>query len=148
MELILCPVTLQQANAFVVLHHRHHSAVTGHKFAIGCLKDGELCGVVIVGRPVARSLDDGYTCEVNRLCTDGTQNACSKLYAAAWRAARAMGYKKIYTYILDSEPGTSLLAAGYRFDGMTKGGSWDTPARRRLTGAPTCKKKRYIKEAN
>lgn len=144
MSLTICPVTLNQANAFVVMLHRHHGAVTGHKFAIGCLDGDRLCGVCIVGRPVARCLDDGQTAEITRLCTDGTRNACSKLYAAAWRVCRAMGYVRLFTYILDTEPGTSLRAAGFRFDGETKGGSWDTPARRRLTKAPTCKKQRWM----
>ena len=68
-------------------------------------------GVVIVGRPVSRYLDDGWTLEVNRLCTDGSRNACSMLYGAAWRAARAMGYKRLITYILESECGASKRAA-------------------------------------
>ena len=91
----IVPMTLKEANAFVEQNHRHHGPVVGHKFSIG-LSDGEkIVGVAIVGRPVARHLDDGWTLEVNRLCTDGTRNACSMLYAAAWRAARAMGYKRI-----------------------------------------------------
>ena len=112
MVLEIVPMTLKEANAFVEQNHRHHGKVVGHKFSIG-LSDGEkIVGVAIVGRPVARHLDDGWTLEVNRLCTDGTRNACSMLYAASWRAARAMGYKKLITYILDSESGTSLKAAG------------------------------------
>ena len=93
MPLEIVPISLAEANKYVEQHHRHHKPVTGHKFSIG-LSDGEkIVGVAIVGRPVARHLDDGWTLEVNRLCTDGTRNACSKLYAAAWRAARSMGYK-------------------------------------------------------
>ncbi len=83
----LKPVTLAEANAFVAQHHRHHKPVTGHKFSIGCMENGRLVGVAIVGRPVSRYLDNGFTLEVNRLCTDGAKNACSMLYAAAWRAA-------------------------------------------------------------
>lgn len=84
------PITLREANAFVEQNHRHHGPTVGHKFSIG-LSDGEkIVGVAIVGRPVARHLDDGWTLEVNRLCTDGTRNACSMLYAAAWRTARAI----------------------------------------------------------
>ena len=103
----IVPMTLREANAFVEQNHRHHGATVGHKFSIG-LSDGEkIVGVAIVGRPVSRHLDDGWTLEVNRLCTDGTRNACSMLYAAAWRAARAMGYKRVVTYILDTENGAS-----------------------------------------
>lgn len=88
--------------------------------------------MVIVGRPVSRHLDDGWTAEVTRLCTDGSRNACSLLYAAAWRACRAMGYQRLITYILDSEPGTSLRAAGWTVVGQTKAQSWSRPSRARL----------------
>ncbi len=108
--LTLIPVSLAQANEFVRQHHRHHKPVAGHKFSIGCAENGRLCAVAIVGRPVSRYLDDGFTLEVNRLCSDGTKNACSILYAAAARAARAMGYHKIITYTLDTESGASLRA--------------------------------------
>ncbi len=118
------PMTLKEANAFVEQNHRHHGPVVGHKFSIG-LSDGEkIVGVAIVGRPVARHLDDGWTLEVNRLCTDGTRNACSMLYAAAWRTAHAMGYKRLVTYILDTETGTSLKAAGWKCVGQAGGLRW------------------------
>lgn len=120
----VCPVTLKEANAFVEQHHRHHKPVTGHKFSIGCTDGENIVGVAIVGRPVSRYLDDGWTLEVNRLCTDGTHNACSMLYAAAWRAARAMGYHKLITYILDTESGTSLKAAGWKCVGQAGGLRW------------------------
>ena len=124
MKLILRPVSLADANAFVSLHHRHHKPVRGHKFSLGCIVNGQLVGVAIVGRPVSRYLDDGLTLEVNRLCTDGTKNACSFLYAAAWRAARAMGYRKIITYILNTESGVSLRAAGWKCAGLAGGKEW------------------------
>ena len=120
----LTPVSLADANAFIAQHHRHHKPVTGHKFSIGCTLDGRLVGVAIVGRPVSRHLDNGLTLEVNRLCTDGAKNACSMLYAAAWRAARAIGYKKIITYILDTESGSSLKAAGWKCAGLAGGKRW------------------------
>ena len=90
--LTLIPLTLAQANEFVEKHHRHHRRVQGYKFSIGCESCGELVGVVIAGRPVSRHLDDGFTLEVTRLCTLGGRNVCSFLYAAAARAAKAMGY--------------------------------------------------------
>lgn len=120
----ICPVSLKEANAYVEQHHRHHKPVVGHKFSIGCTDGENIVGVAIVGRPVSRYLDDGWTLEVNRLATDGTKNACSMLYAAAWRAARAMGYKKLITYILDTEPGTSLKAAGWKCVGQAGGLRW------------------------
>ena len=108
--LTLTPINLKTANAFVQQYHRHHKPTRGHKFSIGVSENGALVGVAICGRPVARRLDDGYTLEVNRLCTDGTPNACSILYAAAYRAARAMGYNRVVTYILDTEKGACAAA--------------------------------------
>ncbi len=113
----LMPISLAVANGFVAEHHRHHKPVRGHKFSLGCMADGRLVGVAIVGRPVSRCLDDGLTLEVNRLCTDGTKNACSFLYGAAARAAKVMGYRKIITYILDTESGISLRASGWQCAG-------------------------------
>lgn len=128
----IIPITLREANEFVCLYHRHNKPVPGSKYQIA-LSDGKrICGVVIVGRPVARHLDDGYTLEVNRLATDGTKNACSKLYAAAWRVAKNLGYKKLITYIQKSEPGTSLRAAGWKCVHKVSGKSWDCPSRPRL----------------
>lgn len=123
-SLRLTPVSLSQANEFVKAHHRHHKAVAGHKFSIGCSFGNQLVGVAIVGRPVSRYLDDGRTLEVNRLCTVGTKNACSFLYAASARAAKAMGYSKIITYILESEIGKSLKAAGWVCAGLAGGRQW------------------------
>jgi hypothetical protein len=119
-------VTLAQANEFVAAHHRHHNPLRIHKFSIGCEceESGKLCGVAIVARPVSRYLDDGKTLEVARLCTDGTYNACSKLYSAAWRAAKALGYEKMVTYILATENGASLRASGWRCMGEAGGPFW------------------------
>lgn len=122
----IIPITLKEANTFVAQYHRHHKPVTGHKFsiAVGDVNRDEIVGVAIVGRPVSRHLDNGWTLEVNRLCTDGTKNACSMLYAAAWRATRAMGYKKLITYTLESESGMSLKAAGWKCVGKCGGLRW------------------------
>ena len=142
----LAPVSLKDANAFVAAHHRHHKPVTGHKFSVGCTADGVLVGVAIVGRPVSRYLDDGHTLEVNRLCTDGTTNACSFLYAAAWRAARAMGYRKIITYTLASEDGASLRAAGWTCAGLAGGLRWTGSRAPDQDLYPAEQKLRYEKE--
>lgn len=140
------PLTLTQANEYVAEHHRHHKPVVRDKFRFGAVVDGKLVGVVNVGNPVARGNCDGETLEVTRLCTDGTYNACSFLYNKAAKIAFELGYRRIITYILETESGTSLEAAGWRFDGMTRGGSWDTPSRRRTDNHPICPKKRYVKE--
>lgn len=120
----LCPIALKTANKYIKEHHRHHGTVVGHKFSIGATKDGVLVGVAICGRPVSRVLDDGYTLEITRLCTDGTLDVYSMLYDAAYRAARAMGYKKVVTHILDTETGSSLKAAGYKCKGEADGVEW------------------------
>ena len=136
MALHLTPLTLREARAYVDQHHRHHRAPQGGIFAIACSEGQQVRGVVIVGRPVARGAADGWTCEVTRLATDGTKNACSMLYGAAWRAARAMGYRRIITYTLASEPGTSLRAAGWRVIHEVSGRSWDTKTRPRVDTHP------------
>jgi hypothetical protein len=144
----LRPITLATANEFVNRLHRHHKAAVGHKFSIGVEDDTEnLIGVVIVGRPVARNSDNGWTAEVARLCTDGSRNACSILYAAAARASAAMGYTKIQTFILEDECGTSLKASGWTFDGVTSGGAWNGLAsgKPRRNDFPLCRKQRWVK---
>ena len=137
MKLTACPIDLAEANAFVTQHHRHHVPVIGHKFSIGASLGDLIVGVVIVGRPVARGRDDGMTLEVTRLATDGTRNACSFLYGAAARATFALGYSRIGTYILASEPGTTLKAAGWRLIGEVRGRSWDCQSRPRVDKHPT-----------
>ena len=136
-RLAIVPLPLDEANEFVRRHHRHHTPTVGHKFSLGVADEaGEVRGVAIVGRPTARRLDDGLTLEVTRVATDGCPNACSALYAAAWRAARAMGYQKIVTFTLDSEPGTSLRAAGWKVVSSTPGRSWSVPSRPRVDKHP------------
>lgn len=123
-NLELRPCSFAMARDFVGLYHRHNKPPVGHKFSVACYEGDRLCGVCMVGRPVSRYLDDGVTLEVNRCCTDGTKNACSMLYGAACRAAKALGYKRIVTYTRESEPGTSLRASNWRCDGMAGGTHW------------------------
>lgn len=143
MSLEIVPMALKEANAFIERNHRHHGPLKFQKFSVGVADNGKTVGVAIVGRPVSTHLDDGWTLEVSRLCTDGSRNACSMLYAARWRTARAMGYRKLITYILDTEPGTSLKAAGWVKEADTRAGSWDHPSRRRTTAAPVCPKQKW-----
>jgi hypothetical protein len=131
-SLEIVPMTLGEARAYVMSVHRHHLAPIGGLFAIGASQDEAIVGVVIVGRPVARLADNGWTVEVTRLASDGTANVPSMLYRAAWRAARAMGYRKLITYTLQTEPGTSLRAAGFRLVGEVTKRSWNTPSRPRI----------------
>ena len=127
----LQPITLKEARAFINKYHSHNIASIGHKFSVA-VNDGEkVVGVVMVGRPVARHFDNGWTAEVTRCATDGTKNVASMLYAAAWRCARAMGYKRLITYTLLRENGVCLKAAGYRVVGQTKGqGYWTSRPRK------------------
>lgn len=136
MKLRHAPIGFSEAAAFVKAHHRHHTPPAGHKFSIAAYAEAELVGVVIVGRPVSRRRDDGRTLEVTRLCTNGHRNACSFLYGAAARAAFALGYQRIGTYVLKSEPGTSLAAAGWRLIAETPGKSWSVPSRPRTDKHP------------
>jgi hypothetical protein len=125
------PITLRAANAYVAQHHRHNQPTNGHKFSVSVWDGDRMCGVAIAGQPIARKLDDGLTIEIRRVCTDGTRNACSILYAACAKAARAMGYRRAITYTLVSEPGTSLKAAGFTNRGEAGGVSWNMPSRPR-----------------
>lgn len=118
------PITFRQACDFINLHHRHHQPTVGCKFSLGLYDNEALVGVAVCGRPVSRYLDDGLTCEINRLCTDGTYNACSMLYGACCRVAKEMGYKQIITYILESENGASLRASNFICDGAAGGTHW------------------------
>ena len=144
-SLRIVPITIGDASAYVAQHHRHHKAVPpGHAlWSLAVESDGRLVGVAIVGRPKARHLQDGATAEVVRLATDGTPNACSMLYGAAWRAARALGFRRLVTYILISEPGTTLRAAGWTLIGEAGGGRWSRPARPRDDQHPTQRKLRF-----
>lgn len=140
MKLTVERLELGEANAFVREHHRHHKPVVGHVFSIGAALDGRIVGIAIIGRPVSRHRDDGVTAEITRLATDGTANACSFLYGASARAAFALGFKRIGTYILASEPGTSLMAAGWRMIGETPGRSWSVQSRPRVDKHPLQKR--------
>ncbi len=136
-KLVITPISISDASAFVSEHHRHHRAPQGGLFAVAASQNGEIVAVAIVGRPVARMLQDGWTAEVIRLASNGVKNACSMLYGAAWRAARALGYKRLITYILDTEPGTTLKAAGWKLVGNAGGGSWSRKERPRVDRHPT-----------
>lgn len=138
-----CPITLREANAFVAAHHRHHDPARGCVFCVAASDGEKIVGVAIVGRPVARNAQDGWTAEVLRLCTLGAKNACSLLYAASWRAARAIGYRRLITYTLPEEGGASLRAAGWRLIGEAGGGSWHRAARPRVDTHPTQVKLRW-----
>ena len=149
MNLRVAPVELRDLNAFVALHHRHHKPVQGHRFSLGCYRNSVLVGACSVGRPVARMTDARAVVEVTRLVTDGTRNACSIPYAAAARAAREMGYQRIQTFILASEPGVTLRAAGWQCDGRSAGGTWNRPSRDgRRDDQPLEAKTRWSKSLN
>lgn len=128
----LVPISYSEACEFVDKYHRHNPSPQGHKFSIGCAEDGEVVGVCMVGRPVARHLDDGWTVEVIRCCTDGTKNANSKLYAAAWRVARNLGYRKLITYVGKDESGTTMEALQWKCVGEVEARSWHCKSRPRV----------------
>lgn len=141
------PIGLKAANRFVEVNHRHHKKVAGHKFSICACRGDVIVGVAICGRPVSRYMDDGTVIEINRLCTDGTRNACSLLYGACCRIAKEMGYKKIITYILASENGASLKASNFTCEGEAGGEIW-TGERARDNGVPRELKTRWVRVLN
>ncbi len=147
MSLRVTPINLDEANAYVHAFHRHHKPVPGAKFCIAVSEGDQLRGVAIVGRPVARMSDDGLTLEVNRCCTDGTKNACSMLYGASWRAAKALGYIRLITYTLPEEGGASLRASGWRLLGMRGGGNWNCKSRPRIDTAEIMQGQKCLWEA-
>ncbi|MFP3947111.1 MAG: XF1762 family protein [Longimicrobiales bacterium] len=136
MSLEVVPCSVSDARVFVDRHHRHAPAPVGGLWAMAAAEDGEVVGVAIVGRPVSRVLDDGWTAEVTRLCTDGTRNAPSFLLGACRRAARELGYRRLVTYTLEEEGGASLRGAGYRRVHTVRARSWDTPSRPRVDKHP------------
>ncbi|MFJ5635032.1 XF1762 family protein [Streptomyces goshikiensis] len=135
MSLRLVPVRSREAAAFIREWHRHHAPPAGQIFAVGAAdEDGILRAVAIVGRPVARHLDDGATLEVTRTCSDGARNANSLLYGTAWRAAKALGYTRLITYTQDGESGASLRGAGWRIVAQRRPRpGWHTPSRPRVS---------------
>lgn len=143
MGLTLVPITQREAVAFVREHHRHHAPPRGGIFHAAVARDGKIVGVAIAGRPVARQLQDGFTLEVTRCCTDGTPNAPSMLYRACWRAARALGWQRLITYTLPSEGGASLRGAGFRVVGQTRAESWHRESRPRVDLYPQQEKLRW-----
>lgn len=148
MSLHVRPLDLATANELVSRWHRHHKPCVGHRFSIGVYDElGECHGAAIVGRPVARVLDEDRIAEVSRLVTDGTRNACSCLYGAAARAAAALGFEEIRTYTLPEEGGASLRGAGWVLDGETEGdgSKW---ANRGRTIELFAVKNRWIKRLN
>ena len=140
----IVPITLRQARDFVDLHHRHHESPHAHRFSLGVKLDEQLVGVAICGRPKARKLPQYDVAEAVRVCTDGTRNACSKLYGAVCRVCREWGFDYAMTYILESESGASLRAAGWKPEAVTDGGSWDRDGRPRQDKHPTEPKVRYV----
>lgn len=139
----LTPLSLKEANEYIVRTHRHHGPVAGYKFALAASVNDAICGVAIIGRPVSRHLDDGLTLEITRLATDGTRNCASFLYGAARRAVFALGYKRLVTYTLPEEGGASLRGAGWQCIGEAGGGSWSRTCRPRVDTHPLQRKLRW-----
>lgn len=128
----IVPITLKESSAYIAEHHRHHGPMKFHIFSLGIADDTGIVGVAIIGRPCARLNDDGWTLEVSRCCTNGVKNGCSMLYGAAWRAAKALGYRRLITYTLPIEGGISLRASGWKLIGERGGGSWNRKTRPRV----------------
>ena len=143
----IVPLELKDLNKLVTMYHRHHRPVQGHRFSLGIMKNGELIGGCSVGRPVARRCNPRDTLEVTRLVVkEFHKNACSMLYARSAKIARLMGYRKIQTYILDTEQGTSIKASGWTLEVTSPGGQWlHTDGHHRRQDQPTCPKQRWAR---
>jgi hypothetical protein len=143
----IIPLELSALNVLVETLHGHHKAVRGHRFSIGLESNGKIVGGASIGRPTARLTNQHEVLEVTRLVTDGTANACSALYSAAARIGKAMGYRHIQTFILQSESGVSLKAAGWKFEQDSAGGSWTRKSKpNRRQDQPQSKKQRWGKD--
>lgn len=138
------PIHLRAANEFVRTYHRHNLPTVGGKFAVACYDNNKLCGVAICGRPTARNADNGQTLEIYRNCTDGTRNACSKLYGASVRIAKEMGYTKVITYILESENGASVKASNFVCEGRAGLTQQTGQRQKKYSVSPAEYKQRYV----
>jgi hypothetical protein len=137
------PCELKEAKDFIQKYHRHHKPPQGHRFSLKLVEENKIRGVIVVGRPIGRFQDDGETIEITRVCTDGMPNACSMLIGAVRRVGKAMGWKRIISYILETENGASYKASNFQLMGITKGDTWNRKKRSRKDEQPTCIKKRW-----
>jgi len=143
------PVDLKTAKEFIRRHHRHNPPPVSWRWGHAVYNGADLVAVAMVGRPVARRIDHTRVVEVTRLCVNPelaqavAWNACSMLYGAAAREAKRRGFGQVVTYTLESERGTALKAVGWKVAGLTKGGTWNRPSRKRIDKAPTCRKVRW-----
>lgn len=146
MKLLVRPITRRNAQEFIRAQHRHSDPPIGDMFRTSIVYHGALVAVGIVGRPVARGLDDRDTVEILRVCTLGTRNACSLLYGRLCRAAEALGFQRAITYTRIDEDGASLRAAGFRQAATVKGREWTTPSRPRRAGRDIVDRVRWERE--
>lgn len=144
---VIRPISRNAAKAYLLRVHRHQPRLTaGWLFGCGLYRDDLLLGVACAGRP-CRSLQDGLTCEISRVATEGEADACSRLYGALCRAAKALGYTRIVTYTRMDERGSACRAAGFTDDGPAGGGEWSRPRRLRSAVADPSPKRRWIWQA-
>ena len=129
------PLTLKEANAFVKENHRHSKQCRGHRFSLGAVYKDELVGAAIIGRAINRYLDNRFTAEILRNCVleKAPKGTCSFLYSRAMKVWQSQGGKKIVTYTLETETGSSLKAVNFNAaakTGFFKGG-WQNRSNRR-----------------
>lgn len=144
MTIELAPCTVKAARAKVREWHRHLEEVQGGLFAVACASNGECVGVAVAGNP-SRVWQGTGRLVISRVATPGHENACSMLYGALCRAAKALGYREAWTYTLPQEPGTSLKAAGFMDTGLTDGGEHDRPSRHRRPAKNNAPKRRWLR---
>jgi hypothetical protein len=125
-ERYIAPIPLSVANDFVKKYHRHNDERKIHKFSLGLYKKSEdkdiLIGVAICGSPTGISYNGKSFLEVYRVCVTEANNSCSMLYGRCTRIAKELGYEKLITYTLKTEPGTTVKASGFELETDEAGG--------------------------
>lgn len=142
----LAPCTVKAALKQVREWHRHLPELQGGLFAAQCIDDdGNCLGVAVAGNPAQEWQGTGRIV-ISRVATSGAENACSMLYGALCRAAKALGYSEVWTYTLPTEPGTSLRAAGFIDMGMSDGGEHSRKSRLRKPAKHPEPKRRWVRK--
>lgn len=80
----ITPLSIEEAQVFLEAHGRHYKADGVPVFAIGYADHG----AAIIGHR------NGEAVLIHIYC-DGVSEGYTMLYGAAWRAAKALGYKRM-----------------------------------------------------
>ena len=143
MALVLRPVTVKAALPFVRAVHRRLPRVQGAMWAVSVLRGAERVGVALVGHAARLLAEDDCLSVLRCAVIEGHHNACSMLYGACSRAAKAMGATDLVTYTHADENGASLKASGWIYGGSTTGGEHSRAGRKRAPAVDAAPKQRW-----